>query len=232
MTIPSWTDLLDFIAPRRCVVCGRRLSATERGLCVECAYSLPVTGYQESAEQNKMAEFFWGQMPVERVAALFYYHPHSPHGSIILEMKYNSNPSLCVAMGRMMAAAMAPHGFFSGIDVIVPVPITARRRRQRGYNQSELLARGVAEVTGLPVEAKAVRRRRFYSSQTKLGRWDRFRNTEGTFQADPRHALAGRHILIVDDVVTTGATVIACAKAMGGWPGVRFSVLSLGFTDG
>ena len=177
-----------------------------------------------------MAKLFWGQIPVERAAALFHYESHAETANIIYQLKYKDHPEIGPLMGRMMAAELQKEEFFDGIDVIVPVPLTRERLRQRGYNQSEEIAKGVSEITGLPINKDVVKRTVFQGSQTRRSRWERQENVEYAFQLTHGEPIAGKHLLIVDDVVTTGATIIACAKELAKAGNVKISVLSLGLT--
>ena len=228
--ISFWHRLLDLISPRVCVVCGRRLSATEEVLCNKCNFHLPRTGFSNNPYENEMAKLFWGQIPVERAAALFHYESHAETANIIYQLKYKDHPEIGPLMGRMMAAELQKEEFFDGIDVIVPVPLTRERLRQRGYNQSEEIAKGVSEITGLPINKDVVKRTVFQGSQTRRSRWERQENVEYAFQLTHGEPIAGKHLLIVDDVVTTGATIIACAKELAKADNVKISVLSLGLT--
>lgn len=227
--ISLWQRLLDLLAPRLCVVCGRRLSPTERVLCASCNMHLPRTGFQFDAWDNILARLFWGIIPVERAAALFYYEASSRNSNILYDLKYHDHPEIGKEMGRLMACEFAEAGFFDGIDLIVPVPLARSRQRHRGYNQSRCIARGIGSVTGLPVCDTAVRRTTFKKSQTQMGRRDRQENVAGAFSLADGRAVAGRHILLVDDVVTTGATMTACARVLLSAGGVRVSLVSLGF---
>jgi ComF family protein len=121
-------------------------------------------------------------------------------------------------------------GFFDGVDVLLPVPLSRKRLRQRGYNQSEQLARGVSDITHLPVITKVLKRKHFRQSQTQLNRLGRQENVADMFELRDGSLLVGRHVLLIDDVCTTGATLLACMDALKGIPGIRFSVLTLGFT--
>ena len=226
--IRFWSALLDLISPRTCVVCGQRLSVSEETICSKCNLHLPRTGFQLDSYENIMAKMFWGQIPIERATALFYYEPHAETANILYEMKYKNHPEIGEVMGRMMARELQMSNFFEGIDGIIPVPLAKKRQRQRGYNQSHELAKGISEVTGLPIYNKVVRRNTFEGSQTSLGRWERNENVEQVFELKEASTVQGKHLLIVDDVVTTGATVIACAKELCKAGGVRISVLSLG----
>ena len=227
--ISFWHRLLDLISPRLCVVCGQRLTVSEETICSKCNLHLPRTGFQQDPYENEMAKLFWHQIPIERATALFYYEAHSETANILYELKYKSHPEIGEVMGRMMAKELQPFGFFDEIDGIVPVPLAKKRLRQRGYNQSLEIARGISEMTGLPIYNKVVRRNAFEGSQTNKGRWERNENVEGVFELKDATAIQGKHILIVDDVVTTGATVIACAQELCKAGSIKVSVLALGF---
>lgn len=228
--ISFWRRLLDLIAPRLCVVCGHRLTVTEEAICATCNFHLPRTDFHRDAYDNEMARLFWGQIPVEKASALFYYEAHSETANIIYHLKYKNHPEIGEVMGRLMARELQVSGFFDGIDGIVPVPLAKKRLRQRGYNQSEEIALGVSEVTGLPVCQEVVCRQVFQGSQTSKGRWERNENVAHVFEILDPAAIRGKHLLIVDDVVTTGATVIACAQELLKASDVRLSVLALGFS--
>jgi len=231
MRISLLTRLLDLISPRTCIVCGARLSPTEDIVCQSCLLHLPRTGFANSPKDNPMARLFWGLMPVEQAAAMIYHQPRSESARIIYNMKYAGRADAAIAMGRIMACEFAEKGFFDGIDVMVPVPLTESRKRKRGYNQSELIARGISEVTGIPVDTKAMERTAFSASQTSLTRWERQDNVKDSFSLNGRHIpAANRHVLIVDDVVTSGATTMACGSCLTSIEGIRLSVITLSFT--
>ena len=208
--ISFWHRLLDLISPQLCVVCGKRLSATEDVICIACNLKLPRTDFSKNPYDNEMAKLFWGRIPIERAAAFFYYESHSNTANIIYKLKYKSHPEI--------------------IDGIVPVPLAKKRFRQRGYNQSEEIARGINEITGIPIYTGIVKRTVFKGSQTRRMRWDRQENVEYAFSLVNGEPIIGKHLLVIDDVVTTGATIIACAKELVKAGNVKISVLSLGLT--
>ena len=227
--ISFWHRVLDLISPRLCVVCGQRLTVSEEVICSKCNFHLPRTGFQQDPYENEMAKLFWHQIPIERVTALFYYEAHSETANILYELKYGQRPDIGEDLGRIMAEEMKPTGFLDGIDILLPIPLSKKRYWQRGYNQSLEIARGISEITNLPIYNKVVRRNVFEGSQTNKGRWERNENVEKVFEMTDETAIHGKHLLIIDDVVTTGATVIACAKELCKAGNVKISVLSLGF---
>ncbi len=226
--ISFWSRLLDLISPRLCVVCGNRLAVTEEVVCSKCYLHLPRTDFDNDLYENVMAKLFWGQIKLEKATALFYYEAHAETAKILYELKYKNHPEIGVVMGRMMAKELMRSGLFDDIDAIVPVPLAKKREWQRGYNQSLELAKGVSEVTGLPIANLVIRRTKFVGSQTQRGRWERNENVAHVFELVDEN-ISGQHLLLIDDVVTTGATVIACAKEMQKASNVKISVLALGF---
>jgi len=229
MPISLLSRIIDLVAPRYCPVCGRRMAIGERTLCTVCNLHLPRTNYAADAYENRMARLFWGKLPIERAAALFFYEAHSEVCNLVYDLKYHDRPEIGAEMGMMTAAEFARSSFFEGIDAIVPVPLSPKRQRQRGYNQSMEIARGVASYTGIPIVRDAVRRQGFKESQTHKSRMERVTNVEDAFRLHKGEQIRGRHVLVVDDVVTTGATVTACADELTKAGGVRISVLALGF---
>lgn len=227
----NWiTRFLDFISPRQCVICGERLAPTEHSLCSTCLLHLPRTTYQFTPHDNPMAQLFWHLSPVEQAAALIFYEPHSEVAQLIYDLKYHDRPDIGEDMGRLMAGEMQLARFFDGIDLLLPVPLSRKRLRQRGYNQSEQLAIGISDVTHLPVVTKALRRKHFRQSQTQLSRRERQENVEDLFELRDDSMLQDKHVLLIDDICTTGATLLACCDALKAVHGIRLSVLTFGFT--
>lgn len=225
-----WTRVLDFISPRQCVVCNRRLAVTERSLCSACLLHLPRTLFQYKPDDNPMVQLFWHLTPIRHAVALIHYEPRSEVARLVYSLKYADRPDIGEDMGRLMAHEVRSSHCLDGVDALVPVPLSRKRRRQRGYNQSETLARGISDVTGLPVVDKALRRRHFRQSQTQLSRQERRENVSGMFELKDDSALRNKHVLLIDDVCTTGATLTACAEVLQHVEGIRISVLTLAFT--
>ncbi len=177
-----------------------------------------------------MAHLFWHLAPIERAIALIYYEPHAEIARVIYRLKYAQRPDIGEDMGRLMATEIQPTHFFDDIDLLIPVPLTRKRLHQRGYNQSLQLARGISHITHIPINTKALIRRHFHQSQTQLSRKQRQTNVEGTFALQDPTPLQHKHVLLIDDICTTGATLLACANTLKHIQGIRISVLTLGFT--
>ena len=221
--------ILDFIAPRQCNICGKRLAYNEELICAACNMHLPRTMFSANAYDNPMAQLFWGQLPIERAAAWFYFEPHSEVSRMIYKLKYGDRPDYGCLMGQYLAEDFQNDGFFDGIDAIVPIPISRKRKRGRGYNQCEYIAKGIAEVTSLPVRKDIVKRKSFRESQTHMNWWERHENVEDAFTLKDPEWVKGKHLLIVDDVLTTGATILSCARELCREGNVKISIATIGF---
>ena len=202
----------DLLFPRLCPVCGSELNAGERYVCARCMAELPRTGFH-SMEFNPMEQLFAGKVPVERATGYFFYERGSRHASILHSIKYYNQPQLGEWMGRQFAHEVAASGVFDAVDAIVPVPLHRSKLVQRGYNQSEYIARGISKVINRPV-AKLLKAVKEHDTQTRKGRYERLVNMQNVFTVTDITAIAGRHLLLVDDVVTTGATLLTCAETL------------------
>lgn len=230
--ISIWSRLIDLIAPRACVMCGKRLGISKHVLCGACNLTLPRTNYHQDALENELAKVFWGRIPIEKAAAFFFYQANSPSSNMIYSLKYGNQPELGIELGQIFADECQHSDFFEGIDAIVSVPLARKRVLQRGYNQSDMIAQGVSLVTRLPIIKKAVKRNSFEGSQTQKVRSERNENVEHAFHLLRPDLLQGKHLLLIDDVITTGATITALAKEILKAKDVKISVLSLCHTKG
>lgn len=195
-----------------------------------CMASLPRTGLLNTPE-NEMERRFWGIFPVERASALYYYARGGNVSNILYGMKYHGRRKLCLQMGRIIASELIGTGFFDGIDCIMPVPLHKKRFRERGYNQSELLAAGISEITGIDVETGSLIRIHNNATQTHKSSFERWENVSGLFEKTSKADMwIGKHILLVDDVLTTGATISACIDALKVIPDIKISVVTLAWS--
>lgn len=218
---------LDTLLPRVCPVCGQALDADELYVCRGCLASLPRT-HLEQVEFNSMEQLFAGKVPIERAAGYFYYEKGSPYAQILHDIKYRNMPLMGRWLAARAAAEMQPSGVFDGVTAIVPVPLHRSKLAQRGYNQCDYLAQGLAQVLQVPV-CHALLATRSHGSQTRRGVTERWLNAQSTYSLDPKatRALEQGHALLIDDVVTTGATLEACARALRTIDGCTISIFTL-----
>ncbi len=224
-------SLLNAFFPRYCCVCGKRLMLNEQHLCATCLLHLPLT-HLKGKKDNFIERAVWDDVVcTERANSLLYYRTKSAYCQIFFLFKYYNHPEIAVAFGRMMAQDLAGTDFFTDVDVLLPVPLAKERFKERGYNQSERLARGISELTDLPIDTASVVRTHATQTQTHLTFEERRANVSGIFKLTNPEALHGKHVLIVDDVITTGSTTRACAHAVAEAGNVKISVISLGCSE-
>lgn len=227
MALKDWLDAcLNLFYPKVCAVCSQPLSGQEECICFRCGMSLPRTNLHLKTE-NAAEQLFWGKVDVERVSAYFYYQRGSDFREILHRLKYKGEKEIGEVMGRQMAAELSAANFFDGVDYLLPVPLHKKKQRRRGYNQSEYIARGVSAATGIPIAEGAVTRERHTETQTRKSVMERWENVDGIFKLHTPELFAGKHILLIDDVLTTGATCVACADAVTSVENVKVSVLTL-----
>lgn len=206
-------DLLMFFFPVNCLVCGKRLASRGEVLCLECEFKMPKTRFGDRMD-NPVSKVFWGRVPVEIGTSLFRFEKGSPYQTLLHDLKYKGNRKAGLYLGRLLGNELK-YTTFSCCDMLIPVPLHKKRYRERGYNQSEIIARGTSEVMGIPVISNLLMRSRHHHSQTSMGRYERFENVSDNFGLDPRHPdITGKKILLIDDVVTTGATLEACSQVL------------------
>ena len=201
-----------FFAPT-CAGCDQRLVEGEAYICTACWYHLPDTRAHID-ERNSGARQLWGRARLEGVASCWYFREASRVKRIIHQLKYQNRPQIGTAIGLRYGAVLVNTPPFNQADVIVPVPLHPKKFRKRGYNQSTFFANGLARAMQLPVAAHGIIRRRATESQTRKNRYERYENMLETFVANDTDAVAGKHVLLVDDVLTTGATLEACANTL------------------
>lgn len=232
----------DLILPRKCIVCGKILLSEEKHLCLECLADMPMTFFW-TMSHNPMADRFNEiiQNIMEEMtdneryayaAALFFYHDEADYRLIPYQIKYHGNQSAGRFFGRMLGKRLAVSSLFQDVDAIVPIPLHWTRKWERGYNQAEVIASGVSESMGKPLRCDIIKRIRRTVTQTRMSIEDKKANVSGAFTVSERVATEQyRHILLIDDVFTTGSTSGACFQALReSFPKeVRISVATLGF---
>ena len=220
-------DLALMAFPDNCLLCKKNLSSDEKDVCFTCIDSLPETGYH-TLYDNPVAQHFWGRVPLVHAAAYLYVQESNITQDMIHLLKYKGKKKVGIKLGRLYGYKIKEEGsLFKDIDLIVPVPLHDKRKKERGYNQCDYFAQGLSEILQIPYLPDAVCRIRENISQTKRTRYDRWENVEGIFQLAQPGSVKGKHILLVDDVVTTGATIESCVSALLSGEEVRVSVATI-----
>lgn len=206
------SDLKELLLPRLCPVCGKLLMESEDVLCAFCAVQLP--RYRiTNIEDNPLLRMIWDKANVRKATTFLTYNRFSPYHNLVIEFKFHGKSNLAVKLGRWAAMEAEQLGFWEGVDALVPVPLTRMRRFRRGYNQAERLAQGMSEVTGLPV-VNLIKRTKNRTPQSRLSGEVRLKNAEGIYRATIPEGWRGKRLVLVDDVMTTGATLSSCAQAL------------------
>lgn len=218
--------LVDMVWPRVCEVCRCSLVEGEDVLCLGCDIKLPRTMIHRNSF-NSIHQRIAGKAPIEHAGGYFYYYRESEYAELIHVAKYGGRPRVARVLAAQYARELiADSDFFSGIDIVLPVPLHKFKLWKRGYNQSDYIADGVADVTGIPVGHNLVAKR--HGTQTRRNAYMRWLNTRNTYDVVKPEDLEHKHVLVVDDVVTTGATLLSCCEAIHRVaPTAKISVLVL-----
>jgi len=206
------SDLRELLLPRTCPVCGKLLMEGEDVLCAVCAIGLPRYRVHQTGD-NLLLRMLWDKVSVQKATTFLSYNHESPYHRLIIDFKFHGRSDLAVKLGHWAAMEAEKQGFWEGVEALVPVPLTRWRRWERGYNQAEMLARGMSEVTGLPV-LNLIKRLKNRTPQSRLSGEARLKNAEGIYRASIPDEWRGKRLVLVDDVMTTGATIGNCAQAL------------------
>ena len=223
MTFRDWLqNILNLFYPRVCAACGEPLLKDEETVCLKCRYLLPKTGYEQNPE-NPLAQIFYGRVKLQAVTACFFFAKTGKVQHLIHELKYKGNKEAGFFLGQQLGETIKDAPLFQGIDYLIPVPLHAKREKQRGFNQSLIICQGVHEVTGIPIGDKYMVRKIYTETQTHKSAEERFKNVKDIFEVRYADELEGKHILLIDDVLTTGATLESCAQQLECIPGITIS---------
>jgi ComF family protein len=223
-----WDDFLSLLFPRLCYGCGNHLMRNENLICTECYVEIPKTDYHNNPD-NPVAQLLWGRCRIEKAAAFSIYSKGSRIRNLIHNIKYKGIREVGTELGRIYGYLLKSSGFTEGIDFIIPVPLHPSKMRKRGFNQSEIISKGISDATGIPVDLALLVRTSESETQTKRSRYERWINVEGIFTLSDYEALKGKHVLLIDDVITTGSTIESCANELLKTEDIKVSVAALAF---
>lgn len=223
-------DFFNLLFPDLCCACARQLYRGEKHLCTKCLYDLPYTDFHRYPE-NTVARLFWGRLNCHTAMAMLYFRKGTSVQRLMHQLKYKGQAELGIKLGILLAERLQTSTAYQDADLIIPVPLHQKRLRSRGYNQSECIANGMASVMGIPLALKLLVRHKATSTQTRKNRYKRFENMLAVFSINHPEQLKGKHIILVDDVITTGATLEACGQLLLDSGVDKLSIVALAFAE-
>jgi competence protein ComFC len=227
---PLKDRLFHLIFPEKCTACSAELSTSDRHLCPFCLLDLDYTYFEKYTEATAVEKLFWGRVPIEQAYAHLFYRKGGSTQQILHALKYTYNGQIGRAFGKSIGQSLRQQQKWMDVDVLVPVPIHPKKEFTRGYNQSALIAEGISESMGIPVQSLGLQKSTHTASQTRKGRFLRWENVQNNFSLSSQSDFTGKHIVFVDDVITTGATLESLIRTvLDKYPDIRISVISLAF---
>lgn len=222
------SSLSHIFYPHVCRGCGSDLIESHQLLCLHCIADLPLTDFASHAS-NPLEKTFWGRIHFDSAMSLLYFTPRSLTQQLVHQIKYKGQQKLALYLGNLMGETICRSGRFNNIDLIIPLPLYTSRQKERGYNQATLLSDGIAEIINAPVRENSMLRVHASTTQTRKSRTERWQNVNGLFMLKQDTDLAGKNILLVDDVITTGATIDACASVINKISGTKLNIATLAY---
>lgn len=220
------SNFLGLLYPNLCLICGENLLKSEHQICLKCINEIPRTNFHLQKD-NPVEKRFWGKADIQKGTSFFFFTKGSPFQKLLHELKYHDNKEIGELMGKYAAVDLLVDETFSSVDYLVPIPLHPKKYAKRGYNQSELICNGISKIWNKPIEIKSLKRIRETATQTKKSVFERYENTAGIFEVIDKQAFENKHILLVDDVLTTGSTIEAAIKAVKQCEGVKVSIFTL-----
>ena len=219
-------NFISIFYPRSCVACGNALMQNESHFCLSCLMQLPETNYH-LMENSPLDNIFMGRVPVEKVSSMLFYKKGNKVQHILHALKYKGDKEVGRFLGEIYGKQLLQSVYYQSVDCIIPIPLHPDKLRKRGYNQSEWIAMGLSRSMNIPYLTEVLLRSEFTETQTKKSRFNRWENVKGVFITADTEKLQGKHVLVCDDVLTTGATMEAAIMKLRKIEGVRVSVATL-----
>ena len=219
-------DFISLFFPHLCYACDDALRKNEKVLCSMCLNTLPKTDFHLK-EDNPVAKLFWGRANIHAATAYYYFHKGNKVQHLIHQLKYKGAREIGIFIGEQMGYELKNTPAFSSVDVIIPVPLHLKKEKKRGYNQSAMFGLGLARGLGKQMNTNILYRKRFTETQTRKTRSERWENVEDVFSVHNPENFTGKHLLLIDDVITTGSTLEACIHALETIPQATISIAAL-----
>ncbi|MBC7616293.1 MAG: ComF family protein [Pedobacter sp.] len=224
------TDMVGLLFPNLCNGCGLTLYPTEKVICTHCLYDLPYTDFHLHSD-NRVAKQLWARLPFEAAMAMLYFKKGTKVQQLIHNLKYNGKTEVGHHLGNLLGEKLVLSVNYKAIDYIIPVPLHPKKERTRGYNQSVCIADGIAEVLAVPVHKTLLVRKKITETQTRKSRFIRYENMLSVFELLEPEQLINKHVLLVDDVITTGATLEACGNSLIAGGIKKLSIAGIAFAQ-
>lgn len=223
MKITFINDFIGLFYPRVCLACGEVLMSYEETVCTTCRYLLPKTRY-ESLSDNPLSRMFRGQVPFKAVTSEFFFSKDGKIQSLMHNLKYKGETDAGLFLGQELGKSLHQSPLFNDADCLIPIPLHPKKEKTRGYNQSRVIAEGIAKETGLDIADECLFRKVYTETQTHKGRNERLKNVSGVFGLHNSDSLKGKHVILIDDVLTTGATMLSAGAALFSIPDIVISI--------
>lgn len=217
--------LINLLFPRVCAACGTLLLEGEDTVCTTCRFLMPKTHYETNPD-NPLAQYFFGQMPFNAVSAEFFFSKSGKVQHLIHGLKYHHCRENGIFLGQEIGKSLLKAYDYQGIDYLIPIPLHPKKEKIRGYNQSHVIAEGISEIMSVPIAEHCLVRSVFTDTQTKKSREERWQNVKDIFHIEKPEKLEHKHVLLIDDVLTTGATLMSAGKALSQVDGIKISVVT------
>ena len=229
LKLPWINNLINLFYPNVCQSCGEALNKQEAVICISCLLRLPTTGFHLHTE-NPVSRIFWGRVDINAATSFLFFSKQGRVQNLIHQLKYKGQKEVGIELGRLFGSELLQSPDFSNIDFIVPVPLHPKKLSKRGYNQSLMIAEGLKKSMNVEIFT-GLQRNVHSATQTKKSRYERWENVKDIFVLEQQEKLENKNILLVDDVLTTGATLEACATVLSGVPGVTVSIATLAYAQ-
>jgi ComF family protein len=225
--IKNWNGFLSLVYPSNCEICNNETTESSPLLCFRCENNLNFTFYENYEESTPCDEIFWGRIKLERAYSMLVFKNGNSTQKILHAIKYKNAKELAINMGERIGYRLLNSEYLKSVDAIVPIPLHDKKEFLRGYNQSQLICEGLNNIAGIPI-IPLLQRKRHHASQTQKDRFERWANVADIFETSPERKTPVQHVVLVDDVLTTGATLESAARTlMEEIPGIRVSIFTI-----